>query len=145
MIFLRPRGAADAMSGPASVEAVIRQEGVALRVSLHQRMEVWTAMFATGHSTRKGIRKRKARGDLTCLFGFHSASQLHQMSLKRGLPTINMKAEHMVPDETTEGHNPRYWCLPPVHYEPDAVSAVGGGYKYHLVTRGREVGVWKDW
>ncbi|KAJ7340643.1 hypothetical protein DFH08DRAFT_874935 [Mycena albidolilacea] len=51
----------------------------------------------------------------------------------------------MVPNETTEGHDPRYWCLPPVHYEPDAVSAVGGGYEYHLVMRGREVGVWKDW
>jgi hypothetical protein len=61
MIFVCPQVAADTMSGSASVKAVIRQEGVVLRVSFHQRMEIWTAMFATGHSTRKLGNKENRR------------------------------------------------------------------------------------
>ncbi|KAJ7799344.1 hypothetical protein B0H14DRAFT_2617077 [Mycena olivaceomarginata] len=55
----------------------------------------------------------------------------------------NLPVEEMLPDRDTRGHDPRYWCLPPMREDPDAVVPITGGYKFHLVTRGRQVGVWK--
>jgi hypothetical protein len=60
-------------------------------------------------------------------------------------PATNMEEVDLVPDRLTPGHDPRYWCLPPIHYDPDAVEAIRGGYEFHLVTQGRKVGVWKNW
>jgi hypothetical protein len=57
----------------------------------------------------------------------------------------NLPVEEMLPDRDTRGHDPRYWCLPPMREDPDAVVPITGGYKFHLVTRGRQVGVWKNW
>ncbi|KAJ7786798.1 hypothetical protein B0H14DRAFT_3506383 [Mycena olivaceomarginata] len=57
----------------------------------------------------------------------------------------NMKAAEMVPDTNTAGHDARYWCLPPMREDPDEVVAVGNGYEFHLVSQGRQVGVWKNW
>ncbi|KAJ7897380.1 hypothetical protein B0H13DRAFT_1884676 [Mycena leptocephala] len=57
----------------------------------------------------------------------------------------NMTAEEMVPDMNTPGHDPRYWCLPPIRDDVDDVVPVGGGFEFHLVTAGRKVGVWRDW
>ncbi|KAJ7324001.1 hypothetical protein DFH08DRAFT_969006 [Mycena albidolilacea] len=60
-------------------------------------------------------------------------------------PTLmktNMTLEDVVYDP---GKDSRYWCLPPMRDDPDSVVAVGGGFEFHLVTQGREVGVWKNW
>jgi hypothetical protein len=61
------------------------------------------------------------------------------------LPKTNMTADEMIPDTQTKGHDPRYWCLPPMREDPDSVVAIGGGYEFHLVSQGRQVGVWKSW
>jgi hypothetical protein len=61
------------------------------------------------------------------------------------LTKTNMKKEGMVPDVDTPGHDPQYWCLPPMREDPDTVVPISGGYAFHLVTQGREVGVWKNW
>jgi hypothetical protein len=60
-------------------------------------------------------------------------------------PTLmktNMTLEDVVYDP---GKDSRYWCLPPMRDDPDSVVAIGGGFEFHLVTQGREVGVWKNW
>jgi hypothetical protein len=56
-----------------------------------------------------------------------------------------MTAEEVVPDTGTVGHDPQFWCLPPMREDPDAIVAIGGGFEFHLVTQGRKVGVWKNW
>ncbi|KAJ7019387.1 hypothetical protein C8F04DRAFT_1197736 [Mycena alexandri] len=61
------------------------------------------------------------------------------------LPKTNMTENEVVPDTRTEGHDPRYWCLPPMREDPNAVIAIGGGYEFHLVAQGRQVGVWRNW
>jgi hypothetical protein len=61
------------------------------------------------------------------------------------LPKTNMTEAEMVPDTLTEGHDPRYWCLPPAREDFDAVVPVTGNYEMHLVTQGHQVGVWKNW
>ncbi|KAJ7029077.1 hypothetical protein C8F04DRAFT_1265296 [Mycena alexandri] len=61
------------------------------------------------------------------------------------LQKTNMTAEEMVPDSDTIGHDPRFWCLPPIHEDLDAVVAIGGGFEFHLVTNRRKVGVWRSW
>ncbi|KAJ7810077.1 hypothetical protein B0H14DRAFT_2607588 [Mycena olivaceomarginata] len=61
------------------------------------------------------------------------------------LTKTKMKKEGMVPDVNTPSHNPQYWCLPPMREDPDTVIPISGGYTFHLVTQGREVGVWKNW
>ncbi|KAJ7161946.1 hypothetical protein C8R43DRAFT_1123656 [Mycena crocata] len=58
----------------------------------------------------------------------------------------NMLAEDVVPDTNTPDHDPRYWCLPPMMDDGDEVFPVGGGgFEFHLVTHGRQVGVWRSW
>jgi hypothetical protein len=57
----------------------------------------------------------------------------------------NMTAAEMVPDMNTTGHDARYWCLPPMREDFDEVVAIGNGYEFHLVSQGRQVGVWKNW
>jgi hypothetical protein len=61
------------------------------------------------------------------------------------LPKTNMTAEEVVPDTKTPGHDPRYWCLPPKRGNFDEVVPLSGGFEFHLVTAGRQVGVWRDW
>ncbi|KAJ7771184.1 hypothetical protein B0H14DRAFT_3509128 [Mycena olivaceomarginata] len=61
------------------------------------------------------------------------------------LPKTNMTADEMIPDTQTKGHDPRYWCLPPMCEDPDSVVAISGGYEFHLVSQGRQVGIWKSW
>ncbi|KAJ7932996.1 hypothetical protein B0H13DRAFT_1856651 [Mycena leptocephala] len=61
------------------------------------------------------------------------------------LPKTNMTADEMVPDVDTPGHDPRFWCLPPKRGDFDEVVPLGGGFEFHLVTAGRQVGVWRDW
>ncbi|KAJ7363888.1 hypothetical protein DFH08DRAFT_949526 [Mycena albidolilacea] len=57
----------------------------------------------------------------------------------------NMTAAEMVPDMNTAGHDARYCCLPPMREDFDDVVAIGNGYEFHLVSQGRQVGVWKNW
>ncbi|KAJ7875804.1 hypothetical protein B0H13DRAFT_2347947 [Mycena leptocephala] len=61
------------------------------------------------------------------------------------LTKTNMRPEEVVPDKNTVGHDERYWCLPPMKEDINSVVAVGGGFEFHLVTQGHEVGVWKTW
>ncbi|KAJ7028754.1 hypothetical protein C8F04DRAFT_1188379 [Mycena alexandri] len=61
------------------------------------------------------------------------------------LRKTNMMVEEMVPDLETPGHDRRFWCLPLICDDLDKVVAIGGGYEFHLVTRGRQVGVWRNW
>ncbi|KAJ6538046.1 hypothetical protein B0H19DRAFT_1181600 [Mycena capillaripes] len=65
--------------------------------------------------------------------------------MSQGLKRTNLPVEEMVLDRQTAGHDPRYWCLPPMRDDPDEVVRVSGGYEFHLVTRGRQVGVWRNW
>jgi hypothetical protein len=65
--------------------------------------------------------------------------------MARNLGPTNMTPEEVVPDTRTQHHDPRYWCLPPMREDPDAVVSIGGGYEFHLVTQGRQVGVWRNW
>jgi hypothetical protein len=58
------------------------------------------------------------------------------------LTKTNLPVEEMIPDTSRD---PRYWCLPPMRDDLDSVVAIGGGFEFHLVTVGREVGVWKNW
>jgi hypothetical protein len=58
------------------------------------------------------------------------------------LTKTNLPVEEMIPDTSRDS---RYWCLPPMRDDPDSVVAIGGGFEFHLVTVGREVGVWKNW
>lgn len=50
----------------------------------------------------------------------------------------------MIPELENPAHDPRYWCLPPVR-EDLTVPYSGGGKPLHLVTRGRRVGVFRNW
>ncbi|KAJ7873227.1 hypothetical protein B0H13DRAFT_2348906 [Mycena leptocephala] len=61
------------------------------------------------------------------------------------LVTTNMTPEEVVPDTMTEGHDPRFWCLPPMREDLNAAVRNGGGYEFYLVTQGRKVGVWRNW
>ncbi|KAJ7740333.1 hypothetical protein B0H16DRAFT_1729030 [Mycena metata] len=65
--------------------------------------------------------------------------------MPNGMRKINMTVQEMVPDTQTVGHDPRFWCLPPIREDLDDVVAIGGGYEFHLVVHGRKVGVWKNW
>ncbi|KAJ7076774.1 hypothetical protein C8R43DRAFT_966172 [Mycena crocata] len=61
---------------------------------------------------------------------------------------INLPPQDMVPDQNNPAHNPRFWYLPPIRDDLDEVVMVGWGnsnYEFHLVTEGREVGVWRSW
>ncbi|KAJ7036474.1 hypothetical protein C8F04DRAFT_1181473 [Mycena alexandri] len=73
------------------------------------------------------------------------ASRANVEQMSNVLRKTNMTVEEMVPDLETPGHDRRFWCLPPIHKDLDEVVAIGGGYKFHLVTRGRQVGVWRNW
>jgi hypothetical protein len=57
------------------------------------------------------------------------------------LPT-NMTIDEMIPDHTNPGHDPRFWCLPPVRDKPNGTP---GNYPMYLVSQGRQVGVWHNW
>ncbi|KAJ7446789.1 hypothetical protein FB451DRAFT_1412198 [Mycena latifolia] len=61
------------------------------------------------------------------------------------LAKTNMTEDEMVPNTCTEGHDPRYWCLPPMRDDPDDVVETSGGYEFHLVTVGHKVGAWRNW
>ncbi|KAJ7792209.1 hypothetical protein B0H14DRAFT_2624116 [Mycena olivaceomarginata] len=59
------------------------------------------------------------------------------------LTPTNMRPEEMVPDHSNPGHDPRYWCLPPVRDVPREGSR--SRYPMYLVTQGRCVGIWHSW
>ncbi|KAJ7357905.1 hypothetical protein DFH08DRAFT_953112 [Mycena albidolilacea] len=61
------------------------------------------------------------------------------------LVKTNLQLDEMVPDFNTPGHDSRFWCLPPEREDLDAVVPITGGFEFHLVTQGREVGVWRNW
>ncbi|KAJ7434717.1 hypothetical protein FB451DRAFT_1195096 [Mycena latifolia] len=51
----------------------------------------------------------------------------------RDAPT-NMTPEEMIPDTINPDHDPRYWCLPPMHDDPSEDGALG-----------HKVGIWRNW
>jgi hypothetical protein len=67
------------------------------------------------------------------------------IAMSGNLVTMNMTLEEVVPDTMTEGHDPRFWCLPPMREDLNVVVRNGGGYEFYLVTQGRKVGVWRNW
>ncbi|KAJ7096172.1 hypothetical protein C8R44DRAFT_749019 [Mycena epipterygia] len=61
------------------------------------------------------------------------------------LPKTNMTAEEMVPNTQDPHHDPRFWCLPPIRDDLTAPTRSQRGAALHLVTQGRQVGIWKSW
>ncbi|KAJ7809286.1 hypothetical protein B0H14DRAFT_3481577 [Mycena olivaceomarginata] len=59
------------------------------------------------------------------------------------LPPTNMTAEEMIPDTVNPAHDPKFWCLPPVHDQPSERQK--NRFPMYLVTQGRAVGVWHNW
>ncbi|KAJ7017498.1 hypothetical protein C8F04DRAFT_1279271 [Mycena alexandri] len=61
------------------------------------------------------------------------------------LHKTNLPPAEMIPDTQTAGHDPRYWCLPPMRGDLEEVVEVGNRFEFHLVSQGNQVGVWNDW
>ncbi|KAJ7030417.1 hypothetical protein C8F04DRAFT_1186823 [Mycena alexandri] len=68
-----------------------------------------------------------------------------RLTMSNTVKKTNMTRDEMVPDLHTPGHDQRFWCLPPIREDLDAVVPVEGGFELHLVTQGRKVGVWRSW
>ncbi|KAJ7711347.1 hypothetical protein B0H14DRAFT_2645828 [Mycena olivaceomarginata] len=108
---------------------------------------------STGWGAKLGVLDAFADGDdgirASCGRDFN-VSSVHKRMEGTEPPTTtptktNMTAAEMVPDMNTAGHDAHYWCLPPKREDSDEVVAIGNGYKFHLVSQGRQVGVWKNW
>ncbi|KAJ7853403.1 hypothetical protein B0H13DRAFT_1904079 [Mycena leptocephala] len=64
------------------------------------------------------------------------------------LTQTNLRAEDMVMDDRVDGNDPRYYCLPPYYGDPGRMSQprrAGGGYVFHLVSQGHQVGIFDSW
>ncbi|KAJ7074819.1 hypothetical protein B0H15DRAFT_806620 [Mycena belliarum] len=56
-----------------------------------------------------------------------------------------MTPAEMVPDTQNPDHDPRFWCLPPIREDLTKPHRQTGGAPLHLVTEGRQVGIWRSW
>ncbi|KAJ7363062.1 hypothetical protein DFH08DRAFT_800051 [Mycena albidolilacea] len=54
-----------------------------------------------------------------------------------------MTSTDVIPELNNAAHNPRFWCLPPVHDESSEAGT--GNFPMYLVTQGGSVGVWHNW
>ncbi|KAJ7888017.1 hypothetical protein B0H13DRAFT_2342111 [Mycena leptocephala] len=68
------------------------------------------------------------------------------LSVARLKPT-NLPAEDVVMDDREDGKDVRFYCLPPYYGKTGhkARAKQGGGYPFHLVSQGHQVGIFDNW
>ncbi|KAJ7109542.1 hypothetical protein C8R43DRAFT_962546 [Mycena crocata] len=139
-----------------------RQRGLRLRnssegeVGKRQLLAYRTGPPSAGHLGRiRGWRGEERASDnvgppiaLTCPFwvegAFARSSYPFLSSMVPNFSKVQLPEDDVLPDNRTAGHNPRFWCLPPMRNDVN-LEVPRAQYRFYLVTRGRMVGVWRRW
>ncbi|KAJ7264467.1 hypothetical protein B0H12DRAFT_1068720 [Mycena haematopus] len=117
-----------------------RAEGVVPRAVVPEDLAHLRCLILGFHPWKKSADKKTPR-KRDPFWGESRLSVAHTSTMpSTPLRKTNMTAAEMVPDRQTAGHDPRYWCLPPMREDPDAVVPISGGHEFHLVCQGREMG-----